>query len=541
MQSLKEKQLKSRRLAAMVVASLVGVAVVAQTAPKVPAKPALVVGITVEGLSDTYLELLRGYFGANGFNRLMNNGVVFTDVDYGPNIDATAATAMLVSGAPASISNISAATVYDKELRRAVSILNDASTLGNFTSETLSPKALAVSTLADELRVAEGGLNGVYSIAPDAGQAIILAGHAGSGAFWINDVNGNWSTSTAYKEVPNPVNNRNFTSSLASRLDTLKWTPSIAPELYPDIPAYRKAYPFRHVFQRNNVDRYRAFKRSAPANREVTDLAADFISSMGLGKGKTTDMVSLAYNVAPYPYSKDADSRLETMDAYLRLDADLARLFATIDAAGPGMNRTLVVLAGVPAPPAGKRDEERFGVPHGVFSPRKAQSLLNVYLMALHGNGEWVAGYHNNQIYLNAALAKERDVDIVALRRESAEFLSRMAGVCRSFTLDDVLAGKAGNDAEAMRRNTVVGHSGDVFITITPGWEIEAADVNAGQNSRPMVSRLGTPMFPGFILAPGVAHRVIGTPVDATVLAPTVARILRIRSPNGAESAPLRF
>ena len=42
MQSLKEKQLKSRRLAAMVVASLVGVAVVAQTAPKVPAKPALV-------------------------------------------------------------------------------------------------------------------------------------------------------------------------------------------------------------------------------------------------------------------------------------------------------------------------------------------------------------------------------------------------------------------------------------------------------------------------------------------------------------------
>ena len=64
-----------------------------------------------------------------------------------------------------------------------------------------------------------------------------------------------------------------------------------------------------------------------------------------------------------------------------------------------------------------------------------------------------------------------------------------MAGVCRSFTLDDVLAGKAGNDAEAMRRNTVVGHSGDVFITITPGWEIEAADVNAGQNSRPMVSR----------------------------------------------------
>ncbi|MDE5673957.1 MAG: alkaline phosphatase family protein, partial [Muribaculaceae bacterium] len=44
---------------------------------------------------------------------------------------------------------------------------------------------------------------------------------------------------------------------------------------------------------------------------------------------------------------------------------------------------------------------------------------------------------------------------------------------------------------------------------------------------------------PVFIMGCGVAPVVIGTPVDATAIAPTVTQVLRIRSPNGAESKPL--
>ena len=43
-------------------------------------------------------------------------------------------------------------------------------------------------------------------------------------------------------------------------------------------------------------------------------------------------------------------------------------------------------------------------------------------------------------------------------------------------------------------------------------------------------------MTPAFIMGPGVNARTIDSPVDATTLSPTVAGILRIRSPNGARS-----
>ncbi len=38
-------------------------------------RPVLVVGVTVEGLSADYLELLRDKFGNDGLNRLLNNAV----------------------------------------------------------------------------------------------------------------------------------------------------------------------------------------------------------------------------------------------------------------------------------------------------------------------------------------------------------------------------------------------------------------------------------------------------------------------------------
>ena len=529
----------SMRLAAAFAASLVTFTLSARTPSE---RPGLVVGITIEGLSEDYLELLRDYFGKEGFRRLTDGGVVIHDLEYGPGADATAATAMLVTGAPPAITGVQSATVFDPVTRRSCALMLDPNTIGNFTTETYSPEVLSVSTLSDELRVAGGGIGRVYSLAPDPQQAILLAGHAGNAAFWIKDVNGNWSTTTYYKDVPTSLTQRNFSSPLATRLDTLKWSPVMDAAKYPGIPSYKKAYPFRHVFQRNATDRYRAFKESATANTEVTNVAINFITSMSMGKEQETDMLNIAYTLTPYSWSKDPDSRLETLDAYLRLDADLARLFRTIDTNGPGMPRTMVWVAGIPSPPSGKRDDERFRIPYGQFSPRKAVSLLNMYLMALHGNGDWVGGYHDKQIFLNGDLIKERNLDRAQLRRETADFLTRMSGVVEAWTIDDITSGRAGSQSEALLRNTALATAGDVRLTVAPGWEIaDDAEGRSSTKPRPQVSRLATQTYPAYIIAPGLEAERITVPVDACVLAPTVSRLLRIRSPNGASSAPLRL
>lgn len=535
--TIKLPEISRELLAALLVGGISAFPVVAQEQPA--PRPQLVVGIVVEGLSNDYLELLRGRFGQNGFRRLADNGVTITDIDYGTPLDGAASAAIIFTGASPSVNGIGAATVYNRDERRPRPVLFDANTIGNFTSETLSPQALVSSTISDELRISSGGLGYSYSIAPDPAEAIIMAGHAGNSAFWINDLTGKWATTTFYRDLPQKPQEVNHRNPLEYRLDTLSWTPSVPIADFPDLPSYKKTYPFRHTFQRGDKNRYRAYKSSAAVNADIASMAVDYLKSMNLGKRDVTDMLTVTFTLDPYPYSRDADSRAELMDSYLRLDKDLNRLFTAIDAAGPGMDKTLVFVAGTPMTRRQRRDDEKWAIPYGEFSSRKAVSLLNMYLMALHGNGEWVNGYHDSQIFLNHKLIKERNLDLKEMRTEAAQFVERMAGVTEAWSIDDVLDRKATENPDALRRNTVADTAGDVMVSIAPGWQ--EVDDDSDTETPTTVSRAVAPTAPFFLLAPQVAARRIETPVDARVIAPTVSRLLRIRSPNGASMPPLRL
>lgn len=61
------------------------------------------------------------------------------------------------------------------------------------------------------MRLDAAGTGWVYSAAADPVQAIIMAGHAGNSAFWINADKGNWATTTHYKDLPQTMSARNYT------------------------------------------------------------------------------------------------------------------------------------------------------------------------------------------------------------------------------------------------------------------------------------------------------------------------------------------
>ncbi|MDE5900055.1 MAG: alkaline phosphatase family protein [Muribaculaceae bacterium] len=492
-------------------------------------RPQLVLGIMVDGLRADYLQLLSDYFGPDGFNRLTGGGVLIENVDYGPGVDRAGAIAMICTGASPSVNGIATERVYDTSRHLDRPALYDAGKIGNYTDETLSPSALLTSTLADELRIDGAGASYVHAIAPDATCAIIMGGHAGNSAFWINDANGNWATTTHYKDVPTPVSNRNFIAPLSVRIDTMRWEPSMKLESYPGLPPHKRRYPFSHTFSRGDADVYRLFKQSAPVNTEVTTLAGEYIKSMRLGQRGSVDMLNIGYTLAPYPGSGDTDSRLEVMDSYLRLDRELARLFKIVDES-VGPDNSVVLLAGTPAKAPTDPYEPQWGVPTGEFSSRKAQSLLNMFLIARYGNGEWVTDYHDGAFYLNQQLIDSKRLDAEAVRAEAAKFLCRMSGVASAHTIDDILENRFD---DKLRRNTVAANAADVFITILPGWQL-VDDFNPLEKKR-TTQRTSPATAPVVIYAPAVVDASrIDTPVDALQIAPTMARILRIRSPNGA-------
>jgi len=504
-------------------------------------EPRLLLNIIVEGLDAETLDLLASKFGADGgFNKLRGGSLTLTNADYGTYLDPAASSALLVTGASPSVNGIAGAETYDRESLRAKSVFSDPSILGNFTTDTYSPSALRVSTVGDEARIAAGGVNLAYAVAPTPEQAIVLAGHTANSALWIDSKSGNWASSTFYRDMPATIAMRNRIRPLSARMDTMSWTPALDPSEYPSLPEHLRKYPFRYVIPRGaqTAERIERFVSSPLGNAEITDVAIDLIRSLGLGTHDGTDVLSLAYTVAPYPYTKNADTRLERMDAFIRLDSDLGRLFRAADA--PAGGNVAVMLAATPAAPLSRRDDERWNIPHGEFSTRKAASLLNMYLIALHGNGDYISGYHKGRFYLNHKTIKDRSLRVNDVRAEAADFLVKMTGVDAAYTVEDIIAGRAGQYSEALRRNTPLENAGDVLLFPAPGFEIvdDYAGLTAAGPQVPMVHRAVASTAPVFIFAPGIDPRTVDTPVDARVVAPTVARVLRIRSPNGAAQAP---
>ena len=533
------KKRLTTNIAGLIIATVATMSISAQPANR----PALVVNIVVDGLSLDYINLLQDKFTDGGMLRIMREGVTITDVNYGSVIDPAAATAIIHTGAVPAMNGVAAAEVYDRATRRSISFFTDPATIGNFTNETYSPANLRVSTIGDELRIASQGLSHVYSISPNAAQAIVMAGHKGNSAFWINNTTGNWATTTFYKDAPYTIQSRNRLQPLDLRLDTMAWKSYLKPEEYPDLPTYKKLYSFRHTFYRTDPQRIKRYKNTPLVNTEITSIASDYIKSLNMGKGENIDMLNISYTVTPYIYSEDHDIRMEQMDSYIRFDREIKTLIEAIDKNGPGMNKTMIVITGLPSNITRRKSKDNeWDTPSGEFSPRKAISLLNMYLIAIHGNGEWVIGYDNNRFFLNQDLIKQCDVNLAEIRSESAAFLNRMAGIAEAQSIDDIIAERIGETATPPRRNINQDYAADIYISTFPGWDIvDDGTVAPDTNEYPKIQRQTAPIAPAFIFAPGIDAQVITSPVDPRAIAPTIASILRIRSPNAATQPPLRI
>jgi len=495
-----------------------------------PTRPKLVVGIVVDQLRTDYVEYLQSLFGEKGFKRLMKDGRYIRNVDFrSAGIDAVSATAVAYTGAYPNASGITGSSYWSSERKSPVMPLEDKSQVGNFTTETISPVALRLSTISDEVAIDGAGVSAVYSIAPDPQQAVIMAGHAGNSAVWLNENSGKWATTAYYRDVPQPMSTRNYNSSLSVRIDTMTWRPALPLDRYPGIPAQKKYYPFRYAFPTSDRSVYRMFASSPLVNREVTDLAVDYIKQLNLGnRGDAIDMINVGLTAAPYKYVKDGDFRLELEDAYIRLDGQIGRLLDVIDSK-VGLDNTLVFLTSTGYYDDASEDDPKYRIPSGEFSVKRALSLLNSYLSAKYGNGDYVDAYYNGHLYLdrkNIENARLRPEDIAA---DARSFLCRMSGVTEAFTLAEIL--NPTDDLLTLRMAIDPKTCGDIVLRFAPGWTV-VDDSRYPTEKRPV--RYSAPLTPAFIMGPQVKTEVIETPVDAATLAPTICGVMRIRSPNGA-------
>ncbi|MDE5772862.1 MAG: alkaline phosphatase family protein [Muribaculaceae bacterium] len=501
-------------------------------------RPKLVVGIIIDQLRTDYLEYLREYYGDKGFNRLIGNGLYLPDLDFRALVrDPATATALLYTGNYPAINGIPAASLYDHQSGRALPALNDPATIGNFTNATLSPASLRLSTIADELAIDGGGLGLVYAVAADAQQSIVMAGHAGNCALWLDQNTGNWCSTTYYRDFPQNISRRNHKQPLSHRVDTISWRPALPLNRYPGIPGRKLNYPFTYTYPSNDKAVYERFAVSPPGNAEVTDVAIDCIDALSLGhRSDAIDMLNVAYSLAPCRDIKDGDYRLELEDAYIRLDAQIARLLEAIDRK-TGLDNTLIFVSSTGYYNDATPDDPKYRIPSGDISLKRIESLLNSFLSAKYGNGDYVEGIHRSQIYLNATLTDRKGLDLKTVRDEAREFVIKMSGIASARTLYDLLSDTSA-EAEAVRLTIDPKTSGDILLTFTPGWNV-IDDQTYPTTVTPV--RESVVLTPAIIYYPVITPRTISETIDATAIAPTVTSILHIRSPNGAQQRPLKY
>ncbi|MDE6867408.1 MAG: alkaline phosphatase family protein, partial [Muribaculaceae bacterium] len=280
---------------------------------------------------------------------------------------------------------------------------------------------------------------------------------------------------------------------------------------------------------------YIRFAGTPLANREVTDVAIECLRTMNVGQGgQAIDMLNLGYTVAPYKYVKDGDPRAELTDAYLRLDKELGRLFEAINRY-VGADNTMIWLSSTGYYDDAVLEDRRYRLPGGDFSVKRAVSLLNSYLSAQYGNDRYVDAFKSGQVYFNHNLIEQKNLRLNEVIADARSFLMKMSGIADAYTIDEILSPRTPEE-ESLRLSIDPKTGGDIVVAFSPGWTVtddtEYTPVTHTVRETPVLT-------PAFILAPDVKAQVISTPVDATVLAPTVAGILRIRSPNGAVSKPL--
>lgn len=511
-------------------AGIQGIALAAESRPK------LVVGIVVDQLRTDYLEDLRDMLSSGGFRRLMEQGLYLKDIDFKVNPgDASMATAIIQTGAYPRQNGVTDAMVYDAAIKSLRPLFNDDEYIGNFTTEKYSPSALRVTTITDELSVEENGKSRIHSISPEAAQAIILAGHTGESAFWVNDETGRWSSTTYYTAPPATLQNRNYNNPLVSRLDTMKWVPLHKGEPYPYVDVREIKDGFKYSFSRSDKDVYSHYKVSPYVNTDITSAATEYINELGLGKNDGgTDVLNLAYTLAPYPEAESGNYRYELQDAYLRLDKDLEKLFNTLDRVA-GKENVLVYLVstGYFSEPANENTGYR--LPGGVFSVKRAMSLLNAFLSAKYGNGAYVDRFTDGQIYLSKNLIEEKGLDLNKVAEDSRDFLVKMSGVADAFTMSALMS-PVNQQLEALRLSIDPKTSGDIFLEFTPGWKI------IDDSRFPSVTldhKTAVYLTPGFIMGKGIGAEIVEETVEAVAIAPTLAGILRIRPPNAASGSKI--
>lgn len=493
--------------------------------------PKAIVSIVVDQLRTDHLKKYAHLYSDDGFKRLYSEGRVYTNGYFShATPDRSSATASIYSGSTPYYHGITANRFLDRKTLKVLGATDDTAYKGVHTDEPGSPVRLLTTTIADELKIATKGNAYICSIAPERDMAILAGGHGPNAAIWFDEKHGMWATSSYYNGIPTWARAFNRRKDTPFDWENIVWDPYLPTEFY-NVSAYEgTAEPFRHTFKGGTPEAIRRYKTSAKINDEVTRLALACIDGNLFGRNKTTDMLCVGYYAGNYSHASEWERPLELQDIYLRLDRNIADLLNSIDQK-IGLDNALIVITSTGYADAHLPDIKYFTLPTGELRMDRCRVLLNMYLGAIYGTGEYVEASYLNEIYLNHELIEKRQFRMKEVLDRCTEFLCQMSGVKRVYSSLDLFSGKADPTMQGAYHNA---SSGDLILEVSPGWTL--VDELWGESIYYNRAHIPVPII---FFGAGLTPETNRDPIAIESIAATVARTLHISAPNACSVRPL--
>ncbi|MCR5887790.1 alkaline phosphatase family protein [Hymenobacter sp. J193] len=499
-----------------------------------------------------YLYRYWEKYGNGGFKRLLSQGFSYenTHYNYVPTYTGPGH-ASIYTGTTPSVHGIVGNNWWVREEGRNTYVTEDKSVKavgGSAAAGQMSPKNMLATTITDELRLATNFQSKVIGVCIKDRGSILPAGHAANAAYWYDNANGSFITSTFYQNtLPGWVvqfNNRQLTDQYLSKpWETLlpigQYTESTADDMAWETPLKGEDKPvFPHNLPALKAKNPELIRYTPFGNTLTLDFAQAAIQAEQLGQRGPTDFLALSFSSTDYVGHYFGPNSIEAEDMYLRLDQDLERLLNYLDA-NVGKGKSLVFLSADHGAAHAPDFLVEHGVPAGNVGSRLMRDSLQHELVRRHGAGQWVLSFENQQVYLNRPLLAQKKLDVTAFQREVANVMLQFAGVTRAITAEDLEKSHWESGMLMYLENGFFPkRSGDVLVVLAPGWlESYTYPVNRGttHGSSGNYDTHVPLLFWGWHVKHGESSRA----AQITDIAPTLARWLHIQEPNGCTGQPL--
>jgi predicted AlkP superfamily pyrophosphatase or phosphodiesterase len=507
-----------------------------------PSQPKLVIGLVVDQMRWDYLYKFKKLYGKGGFNRIMNQGFSCdnTMITHLPTYTAVGHTGIYTGSVPA-IHGIVGNNWIDRASSKNVYCTDDSTVTGvgsNNEAGKMSPRNMLTTTVSDQLRLSNNFKSKVIGISLKDRGAILPAGHSANAAYWFDDKEGKWITSTYYMEsLPSWVNNFND-KKMPDSLMAKGWNVIMPIKDYDlstdDKESYEGKIPginqnnFPYILNALNDKKYKAFRYTPFGNTYTLKFAESAIENEKMGKGSVTDFLAVSLSSTDYIGHVFAPNSVEIEDTYLRLDNDITEFLNYLDKTIGAGNYLFFLTAdhGVAHNPEFMKENK---MPAGNYDDNELVKSLNDTLKSLSLSVPQIMAVENSQIYFNDndELIKANGKEII--KSIVVSLLGKKSFISQAFDIEKVSATTLPAVIVEMVKNSYYPkRSGDVMFIPNPGFLDGGKTGTTHGLWNPYDAHIPLVWY-GWNIKSGRTHRE----VHMTDIAATLSALLDIQMPNG--------